>query len=377
MKKIIKIVFTGGGTGGHIFPIIAIARELRKAFEGKLEIFFVGPRDEIGKAFFLQEGIKVKEILAGKIRRYLNFKSLFENVFDILFKMPVGIFQAFFWLFFKNPDLIFSKGGYGSFPVVISGWILGIPIFLHESDIVPGLTNRILSKFALEVFVSFPKTEYFSPKKMILVGNPIRREILEGKKEKAIETFKLTNEKPVVLILGGSQGAQRINEKILEILPKILEDFELIHQCGNGNYEKVRLTAEAIIPEGLKKYYHLSGFLKEEQLKNAFAAADLIISRAGSGTIFEIAAWGKSSILIPLPESAQAHQIRNAYAFHGVGAAKVIEEENLTPGLLLERLKYFFHYPKEREKMEKAAKEFSKPFAARVIANYILDYLTI
>lgn len=377
MKKKLKIVFTGGGTGGHIFPIIAIVREMRRTFEGELEIYFLGPKDEFAKAFFLQEGIKVKEILAGKIRRYLNFKSFFQNIFDIFLKMPLGIFQAFFWLFFKNPDLIFSKGGYGSFPVVVSGWLLGIPIFLHESDVVPGLTNRILAKFALEIFVSFPKTEYFPLKKMILVGNPIRREILEGKKEKAVEIFKLTGEKPVILILGGSQGAQRINEKILEILPKILEDFELIHQCGEKNYKKIYSLSEAILSEKLKRYYHLYGFLKEEQLKQAFAAADLVISRAGSGSIFEIAACQKASILIPLPESAQAHQIRNAYAFRQAGAARVIEEENLTPRFLLERLKFLLFDPKEKEKMEKKAKEFSKPFAAKVIANYILDYLTI
>lgn len=377
MKRSIKIAFTGGGTGGHIFPIIAIVREMRKTFQGKLEIFFVGPKDEFGKEFFIQEGIKVKEILAGKIRRYLSFKSFFENLFDIFFKIPVGFFQAFLWLFFKNPDLIFSKGGYGSLPVVLSGWILRIPIFLHESDIVPGLANKILSKFALEIFVSFPNTEYFPPKKMILVGNPIRREILEGKKERAIEIFKLTGEKPVLLILGGSQGAQRINEKILEILPKILEDFELIHQCGERNYREVYSTSQAILSEEFEKYYHLYGFLKEEELKAAYAVADIVISRAGSGSIFEISACQKSSILIPLPEAAQAHQIRNAYALHQLGAARVIEEENLTPRFLLERLRYLLYYPKEREKMEKAAKEFSKPFAARVIANYILDYLTI
>jgi UDP-N-acetylglucosamine--N-acetylmuramyl-(pentapeptide) pyrophosphoryl-undecaprenol N-acetylglucosamine transferase len=372
-----KIVFTGGGTGGHIFPIIAIVRELRKlALNEKLEIYYLGPKDEFGEIFLSQEGIKVKNILAGKIRRYFNFSSIFLNLFDILFKIPLGILQSFSWLLFKNPDLIFSKGGFGSFPVVISGWLLGIPIFLHESDISPGLANRILSKFALEIFTSFPNTEYFPPSKIYLVGNPIRTEILKGSQTEAKKFFQITGEKKVVLILGGSQGAQRINEKILEILPEFLKNFEIIHQCGEKNYKETKLITDGLLKEELKKYYHLFGFLKEDQLKLAYAISDLIVSRAGSGTIFEIAALAKPSILIPLPEAAQDHQIKNAYAFKQTGAAIVIEEENLTPRFLLERVRAILENQKEIERMSLAAKEFSKPLAAKIIANFILEYLT-
>ncbi len=373
-----KIVFTGGGTGGHVFPIIAISRELRRLeSKSKLEFYYLGPKDEFGEIFLSQEGIKVKNIFAGKIRRYFSLISFFQNLFDILFKIPLGIFQSFFWLLFKNPDLIFSKGGFGSFPVVFSGWILGIPIFLHESDISPGLANRILSKFALEIFTSFPKTEYFPLKKIYSVGNPIRTEILKGSKEEAKAIFRITGEKPVVLILGGSQGAQRINEKILEILPQFLNEFEIIHQCGTKNYKEIRMTTERLLREDLKKYYHLFDFLKEDELKNAYAICDLIVSRAGSGSIFEIAALGKPSILIPLPEAAQDHQLKNAYAFKETGAAIVIEESNLTPRFLLERMKFILQNPKQVEKMSLAAKEFSKPLAGKIIANYILEYLTL
>jgi UDP-N-acetylglucosamine--N-acetylmuramyl-(pentapeptide) pyrophosphoryl-undecaprenol N-acetylglucosamine transferase len=372
-----KIVFTGGGTGGHIFPIIAIARELRRiAANEKLEIYYLGPKDEFGEVLLSQEGIKVKNILAGKIRRYFNFSSIFQNIFDIVFKIPLGIFQSFGWLLFKNPDLIFSKGGFGSFPVVFSGWILGIPIFLHESDISPGLANRILSKFALEIFISFPNTEYFSPKKIYLVGNPIRKEILEGEKEEARRIFQISGEKKVVLILGGSQGAQRINEKVLEVLPDFLKEFEIIHQCGDKNYNQIKLMTDGLLKEDFKKYYHLFGFLSENQLKLAYAISDLIISRAGSGSIFEIAALAKPSILIPLSEAAQDHQIKNAYAFKESGATIVIEEANLTPRFFLERIKFILQNPKEIEKMSQAAKEFSKPLAAKIIASYISEYLT-
>jgi len=374
-----KILFSGGGTAGHILPIIALTRELRRISpENYFQFFYIGPRDEFSKILLSQEGIKVKGIVTGKIRRYLGPKEIFQNIIDVLIKIPIGFFQSFFHIFFLSPDVIFSKGGYGSFTSVLAGKILQVPIFLHESDIVPGLANRILSKFSMEIFVSFPirKTEHFPLKKMIYVGNPVRKEILEGSKEKAKEALELSGEKPVVLILGGSQGAQRINDKILEILPDLLVEFEIIHQCGEQNYEQVKADKSVMIGENLAKYYHLFSFLKEEELKYAYAAADLIVSRAGSGSIFEIAALGKPSILIPLPESAQNHQLRNAYAYAEKGAALVMEEINFTPHFFLEKLKYLIYFPDQMKKMQQAAKEFAKPQAAKIIAEYIKEYLS-
>lgn len=371
-----KILFTGGGTGGHVLPIIAVAREIRRVYtKGDLQFFYIGPKDEFGEIFLSHEGIEFKKVLSGKIRRYRDWKSISQNLVDLLFKIPVGILQAFFYIFVLSPDLILSKGGFGSFPGVIAGWLLRTPIFLHESDIVPGLSNRFLSKFALRIFVSFSKTEYFPPRNMILVGNPIRKEILEGSKEKSKELFGLTGEKPVVLILGGSQGAQRINDKILEILPELLTNFEIIHQCGENNFKEVRAEAKVVITGDLEKFYHPSPFLREEELKHAYISCDLIVSRAGSGSIFEISAVGKPSILVPLPESAQNHQVANAYAYATAGACIVMEEANFTPRFFLEKLKHLFSRPEELEKMAKSAKEFAKPQAAKIIAEYILDYL--
>ena len=374
-----KILFAGGGTGGHIVPIIATVREIRRIYQGEdIQFFYLGPKDEFGQILLSQEGIKVKAVLTGKIRRYANWKSFFQNLGDILFKIPIGILQAFFYLFFLGPDLIFSKGGFGSIPGVIAGWLLWMPIFLHESDVTPGLANRFISRFAREIFVSFPvqKTGYFSPRKMISVGNPIRREILEGEKEEAKEFFKLSSEKPVILILGGSQGAQRINDKILEILSELLRNFEVIHQCGEKNFKEVKVEAKVMASPDLEKYYHLFPFLKEEELKQAYQAADLIISRAGSGSIFEIAAVSKPSILIPLPEAAQNHQIKNAYCYAENGASIVIGESNFTSHFFLEKLKYLFSHPSELEKMAEKAREFAKPKAAKIIASYLIESLT-
>ena len=373
-----KILFTGGGTGGHILPIIAIAREIRRIVSTKdLELIYLGPKDEFGSIWLSQEGIKTKMILSGKIRRYLTFGSVAQNIFDLLFKIPLGILQGIFYVFFSAPDLVFSKGGYGSLSAVLGGWVLRVPIFLHESDVSPGLSNRFLARFASRIFVSFPenRTEYFSLEKMSALGNPIRREILEGSKNEARELFKLTFEKPVILVLGGSQGAQRMNEKISQILEDFLAAFEIIHQCGDKNYNRLRDETRALIPERLRSFYHLFPFLKEAELKQAYAACDLIVSRAGSGRIFEIAAIGKPSILVPLSESAQNHQVKNAYAYAENGACQVLEEANFTPRFFLEKIKEIFSRPEELAKMGQTAKSFSKPDAAKNIAIQIVNYL--
>ncbi len=372
----VKILFNGGGTAGHIFPIIAIVRELRKmGFDA--QFFYAGPKDDFGEMILGQESIKIKWILSGKIRRYFNRKSILENIVDVLFKIPLGFAQAFLHVFTLAPDLIFSKGGYGSLATVMAGQILEVPIILHESDAAPGLANRFMSKFTNQIFVAFPvaQTEYFSQEKMIAVGNPMRVELLNGDAEKAKKYFDLTGEKPVILVLGGSQGAQAVNDLLLAILPQLLFDFEVIHQTGSKNLEQLKAEAKVVIDEELARRYHPIGFLKEVELRDALKACDLVISRAGSGSIFEIAAIQKPSILIPLSSSAQDHQLKNAYAYAQNKAALVMEEANLTPRFFLEKIKYLFANPDELQKMSQRAKEFSRPDSAKIIAGYILKSL--
>ncbi|MDP3995898.1 MAG: undecaprenyldiphospho-muramoylpentapeptide beta-N-acetylglucosaminyltransferase [bacterium] len=371
-----KILFTGGGTGGHVVPIIAIARELKKIYKGNdLQLFFLGPKDRIDSNLLMLEGIKVKNIKAGKLRRYADLKSFFQNLDDIFIKIPIGILQSFFYIFLLSPDLIFSKGGFGSIPGVIASKMLFVPVFLHESDIAPGFANKILRGFALEIFTSFPKTEHFSPKKLILVGNPIRKELFTSSQEEARKFFGIESKKPVILIIGGSQGSQRINDEILEVLPQLLERFEIIHQCGEKSYATIKKEISVIINERLEPFYRLYSFLEELDLRQSYAAADIIIGRAGSGTIFEIAASGKPSILVPLPEAAQNHQLKNAYAYQESGGSMVIEENNFSSHFLLEKLISLFENPSKLKEMSKKAKEFSKPEAGWIIANYLIEYL--
>lgn len=374
-----RILFTGGGTGGHIFPIIAI----KESFQDAHDFYYLGP-DSFAKENLTrldsrrarQAGFKTKFILAGKLRRYFSFLAPIDFI-----KTIIGIIQSFICLFFWMPDVIFSKGGYGSFPVVFAGWIYRIPIVLHDSDAVPGLANRKMAKFAKRIILSFAGSEkHFKnkyQKKIIVIGNPIRKELFcEGQaclpagrglfKINSSPSTALGASKPVVLILGGSQGAQKINETVINILPRLLEIAEVIHGCGQENFKSLEKETQKS-PD-----YHLYSFLNAEQMKHALALADLIINRAGAGSIFEIAALGKPSILIPLPNSAQNHQRENAYEFAKISGAIVLDQENLTPNLFLEQITNLLSNPQKLSEMSQKAKSFYNPATAELIRDEIL-----
>ena len=369
-----KILFTGAGTGGHIFPLVAVAREIRRIYPKRdLEFHYMGPKDEFSLILLSEEDFIIKTIVSGKVRRYFSW----HNFIDILFKIPFGVIQSFFLLLAIRPNLVFSKGGSGSIAVTWSARLLRIPVFLHESDVVPGLSNQAAAKWAKKIFISFPKTEYFDPEKTTLTGNPIRKEIMDGDKEKAVEIFDLTLSKPIFLIMGGSQGAEKINDFVLLILNELLKDYEIIHITGAGNVKEEEAEAQVVEGKDEDKYYHPVGFLDEQKMKHAYKAADLIISRAGSGSIFEIAAVGKPSILIPLPSAAGDHQSRNAYAYAQTGAATVLEQENLTPNFFIENVQLLLLHPEKLEEMKQAALDFAKPLAARAIAREILEFLML
>ncbi len=366
-----KIVFADGGTAGHAFPILAIVRELKKSRpDDDLKLFYIGPKEEYILQLLAKEKVAIKKITCGKLRRYFSF-----NNFVDIFKIPIGFFQSFFWLFVLAPDIIFSKGGYGSFPVTFAGRILQIPVFLHESDSFPGLSSRVESKWAVEIFTSFPKTEYFKAEKIICTGNPVRQEILNGTPEEAKKIFNLAGGKPIISFLGGSQGAQSINNIVLEILPELLSQFEVIHQTGRNNFEEVRNEADVLMSPATRKFYHPVPFLNENEMKGILAVSQVIISRAGAGAIFEIAACGKPAILIPLPGSAGNHQVKNGYQFAETGGAEVLEEQNLKPHFLLEKIKYLLSREDILKATSQGSADFGRPKAAKVIVDYLLAYL--
>ena len=367
-----KIIFADGGTAGHILPILAIVREIQaaKSNDPKLKIFYIGPNERYILQLLEKENVAIKKIVCGKLRRYFSFKNFID-----IFKIPIGFFQSLFWLFVLAPDMVFSKGGYGSVPVTFAAYLLQIPIFLHESDSFPGLSSRVESKWAVEIFTSFPKTDYLKPEKIICSGNPIRQEILNGNPEEAKKIFNLAGGKPIVSFLGGSQGAQSINNIILEILPELLNQFEIIHQTGRNNFEQTRNEADALMSPTVKKFYHPVPFLNEKEMKGLLTVSSVIISRAGAGAIFEIAASGKPAILIPLPGAAGNHQAKNGYQFADAGAGEVLEEQNLKPHFLLEKIKYLLSREDILQAFSTNSVNFGKPKAAKLIADYLLAYL--
>lgn len=364
-----KIVLTGGGSGGHLMPLIAVARKIKEKLP-ETEFVFIGPKGELEDGIIGREGIPIRNVLSGKFRRYLSFQNLVD-----CFKIPAGIVQSMLILLKEMPDAIFSKGGYASLPVVLVGWIYRIPIMIHESDAVPGMANGVLSKFADRVAVSYPEAEKEFPEaQVVLTGNPLREDINKGDAQKAREKFGLSGSKKIIYITGGSQGAQAINDKILDILPELLKKYQIIHHTGAANFDNVRHRAgEAGIKVGREGYVAAPFF--GDELKDIYAACDLVISRASANTISEIGANRKPSILIPLPNAANDHQRMNAYALAKNGACIVLEESNLGKNLLLSRIDEIMESQELQDKLAQGISSFYHPDASEKIAQGVLGMI--
>ncbi len=392
-SQIYKVVLTGGGSGGHVFPLISVLRNLKKISSEKnllLEVYYIGPND-FAIDYFNREGVKTIPILTGKLRRSLAVSDVLNNIFDF-FKTCLGILKTFVYMFLIMPDIVFSKGGYGSFPVVLVSTIFFIPFIIHESDSEAGLVNHLMGRFAKKIFISFKETEkYFNPLKTELVGNPIREEIFYKEEVDKMNLRKYLGfdaKRPIISVLGGSLGAQHINDLILDSLPKLISELEIIHQTGALDFERVKREADVVFREIIgseenKKYYHLLPFIGEEStkenlitLKDVYMLSDLIVARAGSGLIFEIAYSGKPSILIPIPWASREHQKKNAYEYSQNRACYVLEEKNLKPNIFTDLVFQIIKDPKKKEEMAKKAKEFSKPEAGKRIALEIINYLS-
>ncbi|MDP3710455.1 MAG: UDP-N-acetylglucosamine--N-acetylmuramyl-(pentapeptide) pyrophosphoryl-undecaprenol N-acetylglucosamine transferase [bacterium] len=366
-----RILLAGGGTGGHFFPLIALAREIRVIAEKNLivdlDLYYLGALDQEKSQTLKKEGLIEIKVLTGKWRRYFSL----ENFLDI-FKFFLGILQSLWHFFVIMPDVVFSKGGYGALPAVIGAVIFRIPLMVHESDAIPGKVNQWSARFADKVGVAFAGAADFFPKeKTALVGIPLRKKLLSGSPVSAKENLNITSGLPVLGFVGGSQGAQKINDALLGILKELAGEFEIIHQCGEKNLSDVKSEAEVILNPDLKNHYHLFGFMNEEEIRDFYAAADLIISRASS-SIMEIAASGKPSILIPLSGAAQDHQRKNAYEYSRVGACLIVEETNLTPHVLLRDITKLISDKEKIKQMSDAAKNFARLDSAEIIAREIL-----
>jgi UDP-N-acetylglucosamine--N-acetylmuramyl-(pentapeptide) pyrophosphoryl-undecaprenol N-acetylglucosamine transferase len=363
-----KIGFVGGGTGGHFYPLMAVANELTQNTD-QPELYYFGPAP-YDEAELGQYNITYIYCPAGKLRRYFSIQNFID-----FFRSFFGVFIGTLRLFIIYPDVIFSKGGYTSVPVLLAARFLRIPVVIHESDAVPGRANKIAQKQARYIGIAYDDVaQFFPPEKTALVGIPFRPEILN------IPTDPFTNlgipsDKPLILVTGGSSGAERLNNAIVLALEDLLPHYRIFHQTGTDNVDDMRLTVKSLLkdkPE-LQENYYLEGKVDAMTFANLLAAATLIITRAGSSTLFEIAHYGKPSIVVPIPEDISRDQRSNAYAYARTGAATVIEETNLNKYLLVEEITTIINDPNKQEAMRAAAKEIPFPDSAQKIASIILS----
>jgi UDP-N-acetylglucosamine--N-acetylmuramyl-(pentapeptide) pyrophosphoryl-undecaprenol N-acetylglucosamine transferase len=319
-----KIILTGGGTAGHVTPNIALMPALKEA---GYEIEYIGSYNGMEKELIEKEGIPYHGISSGKLRRYFDWKN-----FSDPFRVIHGYGQARSLIRKIKPAIIFSKGGFVSVPVVLAAKSLHVPAIIHESDMTPGLANRIAMRGAVKICCNFPETLKYLPEgKGVLTGSPIRQQLLHGDRQKALEFTGLPGEKPILLIIGGSLGSVFINNAVRGAIDELLERFEIIHLCGKGNLDHSL--------DGKKGYVQYEYISKE--LPDLFAAADLVISRAGANAICELIALHKPNILIPLSRNAsRGDQILNANSFKKQGFSYVIEEEQVNEKTLSEAIHY-------------------------------------
>ncbi|MBQ9142900.1 MAG: undecaprenyldiphospho-muramoylpentapeptide beta-N-acetylglucosaminyltransferase [Lachnospiraceae bacterium] len=317
-----RIVLTGGGTAGHVTPNLALLPSLKEA---GYEITYMGSYDGIEKRLVEDFGLPYVGIATGKFRRYLDVKNLTDP-----FRVIKGYGEARKFLKEYMPDVVFSKGGFVSVPVVRAAASLKIPCIIHESDMTPGLANKLCFPVARKICCNFPETFDMLPvEKAVLTGTPIRAELAQGSKLAGLEMCGFTANKPIIMVIGGSLGAANVNKAVRDALPKLLEKYQVVHLCGKDKLDNLLLTTP-----GYKQFEYIKA-----ELKDIFAMADIVISRAGANAICELLALRKPNILIPLPAaSSRGDQLLNAQSFEAQGFSLVLHEDDLTTALLLEKV---------------------------------------
>lgn len=348
-----RIVLTGGGTAGHVTPNLALLPSLKEA---GYEVFYIGTYDGIEKRLLADFDVEYHGISSGKFRRYFDLKN-----FSDPFRVIKGYSEAKKLLKQIKPDVVFSKGGFVSVPVVRAASSLKIPCVIHESDMTPGLANKLCIPVATKVCCNFPETVSNVPtSKAVLTGSPIRVELSQGNRQAGFELCGFDESKPVIMVIGGSQGAQSVNVAVRESLDNLLKDYQVVHICGKDKMDNLRLS----VP-GYKQFEYLKA-----ELKDIFAIADVVISRAGANAICELLALNKPNILIPLSVGSRGDQILNASSFEAQGFSKVIREEALDPISLVEGVNEVYN---NREKYVEAMRGSGQMNSIKTIMGLIED----
>jgi UDP-N-acetylglucosamine--N-acetylmuramyl-(pentapeptide) pyrophosphoryl-undecaprenol N-acetylglucosamine transferase len=372
--NIVRVALTGGGTGGHVYPLVSVMQAMQGS-QSNVEFHYFGKQDQFSSEV-LKRGAMLHSVPVGKWRRYFSLL----NITDIP-KVGWSFIVALWKMFWLMPDVLFSKGGPGALPVVFACWFYRIPIVVHESDVIPGLTNLLSAYLATRIAVGFESAgKYFNPNKMVLVGNPVRDSLIGARMEQAAAKERLGFDpaRPLLAVIGGSQGAQQLNEFVVLNLATLLPVTQIYHQTGMNNFaavDQLAKTALMSIPieTEAKSRYKYVPYVGEtdgvDMLALVLSAADVVVGRAGAGSIFEFAAFGRPSILVPL----DGHQRENAYAYSSAGAASVIEQENLTASIFFSELNRVLGNPGKAAEMSANALKFYKPDSAKMLAAEILQ----
>ncbi|WP_038038842.1 undecaprenyldiphospho-muramoylpentapeptide beta-N-acetylglucosaminyltransferase [Thermorudis peleae] len=374
-KQQLHLVIAGGGTGGHIQPAVAVLHVLRQRLSLNISVFWIGSGRGLERQIAQQEYVPFYPILTGKLRRYLAWQTPFDLV-----KIPLGLLQAIVLLRRLRPHVVFGTGGYVSVPAVIAAGILGIPAIIHEQTATVGLATRLTAPFVRKIALTYPQTVqwlgHFAHKATV-TGLPLRPELFTGDASQALAHFQFTPQLPVLYITGGSLGAHALNLAVEQILPELLLFTQVVHQCGpttaNHDYPRLRAT-RAALPPALATRYQVVEYVDSHVLPHLYAAATLVVSRAGANTVAELAGLGKPAILIPLPGAAGNEQARNAAILEQAGGALVLPQQDLTPQRLLSLIQTMMNQPEQLAQMAERARNVARLDAAERLATLLLDY---
>jgi UDP-N-acetylglucosamine--N-acetylmuramyl-(pentapeptide) pyrophosphoryl-undecaprenol N-acetylglucosamine transferase len=367
-----RIVVSGGGTGGHIYPALAVATQLRSVHG--VEILFLGSDDGLETQLVPAAGFRLATIKAGKLRRYVSWQTI-----KGVMRVPLGLFQATEIVHNFQPDAAFTSGGYVAVPAGLASYLNRVPLLMHQQDVPPNLSNRQVAPMATKISVAFEDSlTYFPARKTLLLGNPIRDAILEIRQlapQEARTRFELAADQPLLLVTGGSQGARHLNQVVCQALPELLATCQVLQISGSALYAETRELADSVLAnqaESLRQRYHLVPYLNEE-MPAALQAADLVLCRSGASTLSELAVLSKPALLVPLPPAiGSSPQEVNAAMFARKQAGQVLKDAELEPRLLAEKIQYIMTSPALLASMAAAAGAIGKPQATEEIVAEVM-----
>ena len=369
-----RVIIAGGGTGGHTSAGLAVAAALAA---GGAEVHWIGSHDGVEARRVPEAGVPFHPISTGKLRRYWDRK----NVSDLFFRVPAGFVQSLRLLRRLRPDVLFSAGGFVSVPPALAARALRIPVVVHEQTAVPGLANRITARFAARIAVSFPQASHqgsgggFAADRVVLTGNPVRREVLGGSREAALADFGFDAAVPLVYVTGGAQGSHRINRVVGEALPRLLAICQILHQCGDqpetGDHAWLLDLARALPPASRPRY--VVRRYVDAELRDVYAAAALLVGRSGAGTVTECCGLGVPAVFIPLPGASGDEQTANARLVEAVGGAVVLPQSEVTAERLVDTLTRLLADRAGLEAMGARARTLAVPDAAQRLARIIRE----